>query len=167
VQHPRTADFYIPDIYNDLSAFMGQAVHSATAWPTANKAIYMPIIFRYPATLTSISFIAGNGTGNYDLGFYDGYSKVKYQSSGSTAMTATGGKTLTFTQPIRVDAGRVYFGALALSSTSGTAFKSAAPVANCIMCGLGEQTSSLPLPSTAAPVTATSAYAPLFIIGVR
>jgi hypothetical protein len=164
---PRTADSYIPDIYNDLSAYFGQGVHSATGWPTANKAIYVPIIFRYPTTLTSISFIAGNGTGNYDLGFYDGYTKAKLATSGSTAMTAAGGKTLTFTQPIRVDAGRIYYGAMALSSTSGTAFKSAPSVAQCIICGLGEQTSSLPLPSTAAPVTCTSAYAPLFIFGVR
>jgi hypothetical protein len=165
---PRTADFYIPDIYMDLAGYAGQTTHSATVWPTANKAIYVPIIFRYPATLTSISFIAGNGTGNYDLGFYDGYSKVRMASTTSTAMTAAGGKTLTFSQPLRVDAGRLYYGALALSSTSGSTFRTNTGAVNfSILCGMGEQTSSLPLPATAAPVTATVTYAPLFIFGVR
>jgi hypothetical protein len=165
---PRTPDFYIPDIFNDLSAFGTQGAHAAAAWPTANKAIYMPIIFRYPVTLTSISCIAGNGTGNYDLGFYDGYSKVRLSSSTSTAMTATGTKTLTFSQPLRVDAGRTYYGALALSSTSGTIYRFSTNLGFGIMCGVGQETSALPLPAAATPVTlTTSGYFPLFIMGVR
>jgi hypothetical protein len=165
---PRTPDFYIPDIYTDLAAYAGQAAHTAASWPVANKAIYVPVIFRYPATITSISFIAGNGTGNYDLGFYDGYSKLRMASTTSTAMTAAGGKMLTFTQPLRVDAGRLYYGALAISSTGGTHIRTnTGSVANAILCGMGEQTSALPLPSTMAPVTVVAATAPVFVFGVR
>jgi hypothetical protein len=164
---PRIADFYIPSIYVDLAAYSTQAAHTAAVWPSANKAIYVPIIFPYPATITSIGFFAGNGTGNYDLGFYDGYSKARLASTGTTAMTATGAKTLTFTQPLRVDAGRLYYGGLALSSTSGTAGSHSVLTANCIICGLAQEVSALPLPATMTPTVATSAYAPVFIFGVR
>lgn len=163
---PRIADSYIPQIYADAAAYLGNGAQATATWPTANKAIYVPIIFPYPCTLTSIAFAAGNGTGNYDLGFYDGYSKVRLGSTTSTAMTAAGKKTLTFTQPLRVDAGRVYYGALALSSTSGSMVSRGLLFRHAILCGLGEQTSSLPLPSTAAPTTCTSSYMPLFIFGV-
>ncbi len=164
---PRTADFYVPDIFVDVQGLTGQTSHASAAWPTANKAIYIPVIFRYPATLTSITYVAGNGTGNYDLGLYDGYSKLKLASSGSTAVTAAGGKTLTFTTPIRVEAGWLYYAAVAVSSTSGAAFKGAPTVNTAITCGLAEQTTALPLPATMAPATISSAYMPIIIFGVR
>ncbi len=164
---PRVADFYVPQIYSDLTA-LGSAAPSiaAAVWPTANRAFYVPVIFPYPCTLTSVSFIAGNGTGNYDLGLYDGYSKAKLASTGSTAMTAAGTKTLTFSSPIRSDAGRLYYAAVTLSSTSGTAIRVNTAIVLLIAAGFAQE-SSLPLNATMTPVTIASAYTPFVVFGIR
>lgn len=163
---PRIADPYVPSVFADVVGVGAQAIASAN-WPTANKAIYVPIIFPSPCQINSISFVAVNGTGNYDLGFYDGYSKTKIASSGSTAMTAAGAKKLTISPDYRVDSGKLYYAALALSSASGTVERNNAGVPALISLGLAEQTSALPLPSPMVPVTLTSAFMPLFVFGVR
>ncbi len=74
---------------------------------------------------------------------------------------------LTFSPPIRVEAGWLYYAAVAVSSTSGAAFRGNPSIQFCIITGMGEQTSALPLPATAAPVTVSSAYLPVIIFGVR
>lgn len=163
---PKLGDPYVPDVYAQLLAGGSAAMASGT-WPTANKAIYVPVIFPYPAQIYSLAFVAANGTGNYDLGFYDGYSKSKIQSTGSTAMTAAGAKKMTFTQDYRVDPGKVYYAALALSSASGSIERNNSILAALIALGCGEQLTALPLPDPMVPVTSSSAYLPLFVFGVR
>jgi hypothetical protein len=138
MQKLRLPDFYVPDIYTQMAALHGSGLGGTGTWPIANKALYVPVIFPVPATLTSIAFVAFNGTGNYDLGFCDGYTKKRIYSSGSTAMTAAGVKKLTFTTPIRIDPGKLYYGALALSSTSGSIWRSNYSIAACIAGGMGE-----------------------------
>lgn len=166
---PRTPDSFVPPIYPELQALSssGTAISSG-GLTTANLAYYVPIFFLYPAQIYSLSFAASNGTGNYDLGLYDGYSKNRIQSTGSTAMTAAGVKTMTLTTDYRVDAGKLYYAALALSSTSGTVWRWVpASVTSLIGGGFGQQASALPLPSTMTPVTATATVIPLFVFGVR
>jgi hypothetical protein len=163
---PKIADSYVPHTYADLMGVGVQAM-AASVWPVANKALYLPVTFPYPCQLYSIAFVAVNGTGNYDLGFYDGYSKVRIASSGSTAMTAAGAKTLTFTTDIRVDPGKLYYAALALSSTSGSVERNNSAVPALIALGCAEQATALPLPSPMVPVTLVAAYMPLFVFGVR
>lgn len=133
-----------------------------------DDAHYMPVLFPNPATLESISFAAANGTGNYDLGFYDS-SLAKIASSGSTAMTAAGVKTLSLSG-YRVQSERVYYAALALSSTSGQVYRvniaAAAQMLEAI--GWGHEASALPLPATATPVTTTGYTVwPFFAFGIR
>lgn len=165
---PRIADFYVPQIYAELCA-LGNQNGVASGGPGAvNRAYYVPIIFPWPCQLYSLTFIANNGTGNYDLGFYDGYSKTKIQSTGSTAMTAAGAKTMNFTSDYRVDAGKIYYAALSLSSTSGAIWRySGGVVAQLIMCGLAQESSALPLNSTMTPATLADNFAPVFVFGVR
>jgi hypothetical protein len=167
MQKLRLPDAYIPDTYIQAAGLHGSGVGGTGTWPIANKALYVPVIFPVPATLTSIAMIAFNGTGNYDLGFCDGYTKKRIASSGSTAMTAAGMKKLTFATPIRVDAGRLYYGALALSSASGNVWRSNYSIAACIAAGMGEQVTALPLPDPIVPATVLAAYMPIFVFGIQ
>jgi hypothetical protein len=115
---PRLADPYVPHTYAELAGLGTQGLGTGN-WPVANKALCLPVVFPYPCQLYSIAFVAVNGTGNYDLGLYDGYSKVRIASSGTTAMSAAGAKTLSSSPDMRVDPGKLYYAALALSSGSG------------------------------------------------
>jgi hypothetical protein len=163
----KLADGYVPTSFTEVIADGGAQSVASGAWPSANRAIYIPVIFPFPCQVYSIAFAATNGTGNYDLGFIDGYTKGKIASSGSTAMTAAGAKTLTFTTDIRVDPGKVYYAALALSSASGTVTRSNSGLPSMISLGMGQEAAALPLPSTITPVTVASAYMPLIAFGVR
>ncbi len=167
---PKLPDTYIPSVYVELQALSaaGTAIASGVL-TTANMAFYVPVVFPFPAQLYSISFVAANGTGNYDLGFYDGYSKTRIQSTTSTALTAAGKKTMTFTVDYAADPGKVYYAALSFSSTSGTVWcwTPAATVNQLIAGGVANEASALPLPATMTPVTATGVRVPIFIFGIR
>jgi hypothetical protein len=164
---PKLPDYYVPSIYNEISALGGGAFGFATqTYPAANRAIYVPIIFPYPAQLYSMSMIATNATGNWDIGLYDGYTKLLMASKGSTAM-ASGIKTLTFSPEIRVEPGRLYYAGVSLSSTSGSIVRSNPGIPACVAAGMGQEASALPLPASMTPAIVASTYVPLFIFGVR
>lgn len=135
-------------------------------WVTANAAVLVPIIFPVAATVYSISFAAANGTGNYDIGLY-GEDFGKVESSGSTAMSAAGRKTLTLTNDLRVGAGALIYGALAMSSTSGTLLAVSAGAPDAIIGGIAQQTSALPLPDPFVPATTIARRVPVFALGIR
>lgn len=133
-----------------------------------NDAHYLPVTFPCDAVLYALRFAATNGTGNYDLGLYDS-SLSLIASSGSTAMTAAGVKSLTLPE-IRVRAGELVYAALALSSTSGSVLRFQVTTGgNFGAFGWGYQASALPLPATATPVDSPTAYTiiPVFAFGVR
>lgn len=133
----------------------------------ANQALYCPVTFPISATIYSVSFAATNGTGNYDLGIYDaGFRRLA--STGSTAMTAAGVKTLAFTD-IYVEAGETLYVGGAWSNT-GARFlcESATSLPIVIASGSAEEASALPLPATATPVTpAAATNLPIYTFGVR
>jgi len=134
-------------------------------WATANMALYLPVMFPANATLYAIRFHAANGTGNYDLGLYDEFLTL-VASTGSTAMSAAGVKSLTLPE-YRVQAGRIYYAALAISSTSGQIVRWAITARDGVAVGVGQQATALPLPDPAVPVTLTTAVIPIFAFGVR
>lgn len=143
---------------------------AGTIVTVANHAHYIPVIFPKSCTLYAVYFAAANGTGNYDLGLYDGETLALITSTGSTAMTAAGVKTLSLSD-YRVKGGKLYYAALALSSTTGQVYRpayGAAPTPAMIAAGWGMEASALPLPATATPVT-TTAYTvcPFFGFGIR
>lgn len=144
----------------------GGTLALSTSWPANNSARYQPVSFPVDCTLYSISFLAGNTTGNYDLGFYDA-DYTRLASKGSTAMSAAV-QTLTFSPEIRVKASRIYYAALALSSTSGSFLRWGPTATADVGIFQGQEASALPLPSTMTPVAGTSsAIVPIFAFGVR
>lgn len=141
------------------TAFSGGAVTNN------NDAHYVPVIFPCDAVLYSIMFCATNATGNYDLGFYN-EDLTRIASTGSTAMSA-GIKTLSLPD-YRVLAGETYYGALALSSTSGTIIRVIHNIGAMKAVRWGVEASALPLPATGTPVTTTATtQLPILAFGVR
>ncbi len=166
----RLPDFYVPELlFTEYITQGGQVSPSTAGLGTANKAFYVPVTFPVSCQLKSISMVASNGTGNYDIGFYDGWTLNKLATKGSTAMTAAGTKTLTFSPEIRVTAGHLYYAAVSLSSTSGNVWViNAGSLPLCVVAGLGYEASALPLPSVMTPVVgATNFSIPIFIFGIR
>jgi hypothetical protein len=164
---PRIADSFVPSVYSEMLGAGAVGTLAGRSFPAANRAVHVPVMWPWPCQLYSLTVIAANGTGNYDLGFYDGYSKNLIASAGSTAMTAAGAKTLTFSRDIRVDAGKVYYAAVAGSSTSGQVEGFNTGILGLISIGMGQQASALPLPSTMTPATVATGFMPLFVFGVR
>lgn len=162
----------LPDPYFDPLTWDPAVASTGVSWASGaivaanNQAMYLPQIFPVRATLYALRFFAGNGTGNYDLGVYDA-SFNRIASTGSTAMTAAGVKTLTLPE-LAVTAGTMLYAALALSLTTGTILRAAfSPAWPMIQTGMVVEASALPLPDPATPVQNTLASLPIFVWGVR
>lgn len=169
MQAPRTFRLptpYFPlDVSRDMTVAGSQTLIASAVWPSANRAIFVPMAIPVSATIVSLSFAATAATDNYDLGLYDA-SLNKVQSSGSTGLS-TGVVTLSLTAPYRVNAGGLIFAALAISGTTGSVFRySGGAVGQLIAAGICQQATALPLPSTATPGTLTSTYAPVIALGI-
>lgn len=139
---------------------------SGTPIATGNTAIYMPVWFPEDVTVYAIRFMATNGTGNYDLGLYDS-SFARLASSGSTAMTAAGVKSLTLSD-LHLVGGDLYYVGFALSLNTGAAicasFVTAPPM---IAAGFAQQATALPLPNPMVPAAMGGNLYPLINFGVR
>jgi hypothetical protein len=162
----------LPPIWVPDSLYENQAggLESTGTFPTAlaaNQAMYCPVTFPCDATIYNVSFVATNGTGNYDLGLYDA-SYRRLASTGSTAMSAAGVKTLTFPD-IRVKAGTTLYVGVVWSSISARMICQAnTTVVIMTALGIAEEASALPLPATATPVmVAAATRIPLFTFGIR
>lgn len=152
--------------YRHISNVGVTSFGNGTVVSSNNDAHYVPIILPCDVTIYSISFYAANGTGNYDLGLYDS-SLARLASSGSTAMSAAGVKTLSLSD-MRFLGGDLIYGALSLSNTAGTVLRPVYAVSSLEGFGWGHEASALPLPATATPVTTTGyVNIPLFAFGVR
>lgn len=132
---------------------------------TNNDAILTPFVLPCDMTIYQVKFFAGNGTGNYDLGLYNS-SLVRLASTGSTAMSAAGVKTLSLSDT-HLAGGDLIYAALALSSTAGTVLRQVANLSQLRGFGVGQQASAVPLPDPFVPVTPTGAILPLIAFGVR
>lgn len=155
---------YFPhDIVTRLGSAGSTTTYSATAWPAANRAIYVPFWLPASATVTGLSFLTGAAAGNYDVGLYN-QNFALLEAKGSTAVAA-GLNEFTFTRPHRLRAGVLHYFALVCSSTSATPFKNCSAVVHAITSGSAQEAlGSTALPSTATPATMASAYVPMFAL---
>lgn len=131
-------------------------------WPTANVALYMPVVIPEAGYATKLWWAVSNGAGggNMDIGIYD-ESYNRLVSSGSTAIGTSQGTTVVDITDTLLQPGRYYVG-LASDTSSGTStligFAPAAGI--CQALGVIRQTSAFALPSTATPVITTHAALP-------
>ncbi len=160
-------DPWIPsEPYGRMREMWGvSAMNNGTIIGTNNDALLVPFLLPCDMTIYQLKFVAGNGTGNYDLGIYDD-SYNRLVSSGSVAMSAGGVKTLSVAD-MKFRGGDTIYAALALSNTAGTILRQVLSVVQQRFYGCVMQASGLPLPSTITPATWTPAGTPLFAFGVR
>ena len=155
------------DFHLSMMAAAGTAAYAAAAWPSANRAHYVPIWFPASCTITELRVGFTTAAGNYDVGLYDSNFSL-IEAKGSTACS-NAAHTFTLTKPQRVRGGDIYYGALVLSSTSDSAFRAAPAGLAGLHLGLAiEALGSTALPSTATPAApAEPAYLPLILYGLR
>lgn len=167
-------DFQLPDPWmpgdflRDGGSISGPSAIASSGWGAANQGIAIPIVFPVAATIYSVSFAAGNGTGNFDIALYRP-DFVLVQSLGTTAMTAAGKKTLTLTNDYRVAAGEMIYVGLVGSSTSGTNINyNFGTNGDVILTSVAVQASAIPLPDPFVPAEpASSLKIPVVALGIR
>lgn len=162
----------IPDPYWPVSPYTEMQLHVEALYAiggvtsAANLAVYIPVYFPVGCVLYAIRFYAGNGTGNYDIGLYTS-DFVRISASGSTAMSAAGIKSHTLPE-VSVRAGEIVYAALALSSTSATVMRQLfGTLVATFAGGLLQESSAVPLPATATPVSTADSAVPIIVFGVR
>jgi len=121
---------------------------AAVAWPTANLAIYSPLVVPSPITIVKLfSSAGGTGTGTYDLGVYTAAGSRLVHAGGSTPASnieAVADITDTF-----LPAG-LYYMAQVCSNNTDTWFAVSIAVPGAVAGGhLVEQLGSASLPTTA------------------
>lgn len=138
---------------------------ASTAWPAANRAIFVPFLVYQP--LVVVKMMISNGStaaGNVDVGVYDDQGNLLV-SSGSTAQSGTGAlQTFDITDTLLLPG--LYYMAQAASTTSHTNV-AWAPLALPGCMGIAQMASALPLPATATFATATSSYVPGIAVTTR
>lgn len=139
------------------------ATYQAAAWPSANRAYYIPFQLPVDAYAYALWARGNNTTGNYDLGLYD-ENFARITSKGSTALAAA---LLEHLFELRLYAGRTYYMAMSESSTGSVFRATCGSVARAAQMGLASQDSAHALPSTMTPVDAASDYIPLLALGIR
>lgn len=139
---------------------------ASAAYPTANKAIYVP--FRLSAPIVAVKLFSHNGatvSGNIDVGIYDEQG-TRLVSSGSIAQAGTSVLQEFDIADTSLSPGLFYL-AVALDNTTATLFRST-PSAIFLRCnGVAEQTSAFALPATATFAAMSSAYLPFVGLSAR
>lgn len=126
----------------------GALTLSSLAWPTANRAVFVP--FRISAPLLVRQLFVQNGSavsGNIDLGVYDAVG-TRIVSSGSTAQSGTSVLQVIDITDTQLGPGLFYF-AVAIDNTTGTVTRISSAIAAAQMTGAVQMASAFPLPATA------------------
>lgn len=132
---------------------------TSTTWPTANLALYCPIVLDDLMLVKNI--IIANGaavSGNVDVGIYaaDG---TRLVSSGSTAQAGTNVSQVFDVTDTQLGPG-LYYLAIALDNTTGTVFGKTIVAAIGQLAGMAQQASAFPLPATATFASLTALVHP-------
>lgn len=139
----------------------GTTAPASATWPTASKALYMPLLLPFRFHLRRF-FIANGGSvsGNFDIGLFTRDGR-KLASTGSTAQSGTNTTQYAGTFDVILQPAGYYL-AVVLDNTTGTMARQTV-VANIVgrMAALLEEASAFPLPATMTPATITTGIVPL------
>ena len=122
---------------------------ASAAWPTANKAIYVPFTLRAPFLVRRLWWANGaTVSGNVDCGVYS-QDQVRLFSTGATAQAgASAVQSVALGTAVLLAPGQ-YFMGLSLSGTATIQMPNPAAIGILILLGVAEQASAHPLPATA------------------
>ena len=140
-----------------------QSTNVSSVWPTADLAIFVPVVLEGPTVIAQLYCV--NGTvvaGNVDVGIYsvDG---TRLASAGSTAQAGTSASQRFNITDIRLDAG-LYYMALALSDAA-TATINGMTLASAELgrvVGFAQMATAFPLPAVATFASYTKLVVPTF-----
>ncbi len=145
-----------------LVADTNSAAGLATAWPTANLAIFVPFVLYEASTLLRLFWLNGTAvSGNVDMAVYDDTLARKI-SAGSTAQATTSVLQFVNVADTALAAGRYYM-ALALDNTTGRIGRlvSGLMTAETLRAvGQFQQASAFVLPATATAATNAQTFMP-------
>jgi hypothetical protein len=135
----------------------------STAWPAANRAIYVPVLFPLPAYVRSFWIYNGDTVGGtIDIGFctYKSYTKV-FSTGLKTCAGTDAIQTFTLAKPQWIGPGRFYY--VISKSTIDPVFSVqvylGVPIAQ--FTHEAQEDSAHPIPDTGTPVSITSAFLPI------
>lgn len=140
---------------------------SSGAWPSSNRAIYVPFSLRITATVVKVFWANGaTASGNVDMGIFastSGKPGALVISTGSTAQSGTATLQTIDIADTQLVGGVLYYMALVNSGTTGTFYRYTTPIATvATMMGCCQSATSLPLAANPTIATLTSAYTPMF-----
>ena len=140
------------------------ASFSGRVWPSANLAIYQPLILPYHYTVRRL--VSGSGTlsgtpGHYCIGIYNSAGVLLYSSGSVTLVTNAAPQIHTMSSPLKLIASQLYFLGYSVDNVADQIVWSNGVAANQLqVIGIYEQTSAFPLPSTATFSTISNACLP-------
>lgn len=127
------------------------AAPASAVWPTANKAIFVPVVVSRPMLIVQMAVLNGTvAAGNIDVGIYD-ESWNRLVSKGATAQSGTSVFQLFDITDTYLTPGRYYLG-VAKDDGVGTVFQVAPGAPKASMFGVGTAASSYVLPNPAVPL---------------
>ena len=147
-----------PDVLGEALNGMGYTL-SASAWPTANKAIFIPFPVYYPTTIVKM-FVENGGTvsGNIDVGVYD-RGGAKNVAKGSTAQSGSNAiQEFDITDTLLMPG--MHYLTVAMDNTTGQLqrWSPSSPILRAMGCK--EATSSFALPTSVTLAALSSSYIP-------
>lgn len=139
--------------------YMLLGVQTPHAWPTANKAYFIPFRVANPfIAIEGFWFNGTAGTDNVDIGIY-GRDGTRLVSSGTTASSGANSLQKVSLTSTTLEPG-VYYMAIARPGTTNT-IASVVPTAGAMSSvGVYEMATAFPLPSTATFATSPTAFIP-------
>lgn len=133
--------------------------YGSAAWPTANKALFVPFRIFKPITVTQMMVMnGGTVSGNLDLGIYNLNGSL-IVSKGSTAQSGINAPQLLDITDTPLQPGH-YFMACAFDGNTGTTSRSAPLTQYLEVLGVQQMLTAFPLPSTATFANPSSGYIP-------
>jgi len=119
-----------------------------TVWPSADLAIYVPVVVRVPCIVRKLWFRTGDtSSGNYDVGLYTA-SGTALLRKGSTSAPGINTDVIWNCTDTAIPAG-LYYLALASAAANDTFLGLPIPAPTPVALGCLVQASSLPLPASA------------------
>lgn len=136
------------------------SVPASSAWPSANRCIYMPVYTMQDSWVRMLwAFNGATAAGNQGIAIYDA-AGTQLVTTGSVAQSGTNTIQSHDITDLFLPAGAYYIG-LSSSSATATYFRSNPALSNLRTIGMLQQATAHPPPATMTGVAVTSGYWPM------
>lgn len=136
-----------------------QAIGAGAVWPSANRAIFVPLLLRSQIQVKRLFALnAAAVSGNIDVGIYT-FDGTLIVSTGGTAQLGIVQPQFFDITDLTLPPGKYYLAA-ALDNITGTNQRSNPAIVICRGIGILQMATAYPLPTTAVFATVASAYIP-------